>query len=439
MTSRSRAQTRAAAATEPSRGPAHARSHRTHRLGRSVGLVATAALAFGAVGGASALTDIQGNIASADVDDLLGERPEQSTPDPSDPNAGKPLNILVMGSDERGGDNGHEVTGVDGMRSDTTILVHVSADRSRVEMVSIPRDSRVDVPACDVTGGKTTAPANTRFNAAFANGAMAGGDVASAAACTIRTVESLTDVYVDGFVVVDFAGFQNMVNSIDGVPICIPEPIDSPKADLRLDAGWQTLDGAQALGFARARYGVGDGSDLSRIGRQQQLLAATVNRVLSKNLLADLGQVYGFVDAGTKSLTMSENLASIQSLAGLAFSLKGATSGNITFMTVPNTADPQDPSATVVWTDEADEMWAKVRADEPIAPAPPPTAEVPAAGTDGEAPVDPAAPSSDGAATGGTSANGTTAGPTTTEPAPVETREAGKEAFSAADETARCG
>jgi LCP family protein required for cell wall assembly len=425
VTSRSSAQTRNAAA-KPPRGPAHARSQRTRRAGRAVGLLATAALAFGVVGGASALSDIQGNIASASVDDLLGDRPEQATPDPSDPNAGKPLNILVMGSDERGGDNGHEVAGVDGMRSDTTILVHVSADRSRVEMVSIPRDSRVDVPSCTVTGGKTTAPANTRFNAAFANGAMTGGDVASAAACTMKTVESLTDVYVDGFVVVDFAGFQNMVDAIDGVPICIPEAIDSPKADLRLDAGWQTLDGAQSLGFARARYGVGDGSDLSRIGRQQQLLAATVNQVLSKNLLSDLGQVYGFVDAGTKSLTMSDNLASIPDLAGLAFSLRGATSGNITFMTVPNAPDPQDPDAKVVWTDEADAVWAKVRADEPLVTPTAPAEE-------------PTAPAADGASDEESPEGSSTDAESTAEPEPVQTKEAGEEAFSAADETAQCG
>ncbi|MFC8922685.1 LCP family protein [Cellulosimicrobium sp. NPDC057127] len=403
-------------------------------MSRSVGLVATAVLAFGTVGGASALTDIQGNIASANVDGLLGHRPAQPTPDPDDPNAGKPLNVLVMGSDARGGDNGHEVAGVEGMRSDTTILVHVSADRSRVEMISIPRDSRVDVPGCTVTGGATTAPANTRFNTAFANGAVAGGDVASAAACTMRTVEYLTDVYVDGFVVVDFAGFRTMVDAVDGVPICIPQAIDSPKADLRLDAGWQTLDGAQALGFARARYGVGDGSDLSRIGRQQQLLAATVNQVLSKNLLSDLGQVYGFVDAGTRSLTMSENLASIPDLAGLAFSLRGASSGNITFMTVPNAPDPQDPDATVVWTDEADEMWQKVRADEPIVgPSVPVEDQAEPAGDDAGAGSD------DGTSVESPEGDGTTGAGATAEPAPVETKAAGEEAFSAADETARCG
>ncbi|MDF2805058.1 MAG: hypothetical protein K0S43_4 [Cellulosimicrobium sp.] len=430
MTSRSRAQTRDAAAPEPSRGPAHARAIRTHGIARSVGLVATAALAFGAVGGASALSSIGGNISASNGLELVTDRPEQPTPDPSDPNAGKPLNILVMGSDERGGENGHEVAGVEGMRSDTTILVHLSADRSRVEMVSIPRDSRVDVPACNTTNGKTTAPANTRFNAAFANGATVGGDVDSAAACTTQTVESLTDVFVDGFVVVDFAGFQNMVTAIGGVPICIPEAIDSPKADLQLAAGWQTLDGTQALGFARARYGVGDGSDLSRIGRQQQLLAATVNQVLSKNVLSDLGQIYGFVDAGTRSLTMSDNLSSIPSLAGLAFSLKGASSGNITFMTVPNTADPQDPDATVVWTPEADELWAKVRADEPIvAPSP----EEPTAGTGADAATGATAPPS------GAEETPEGVGGTATEPAPVQTKEAGKEAFSAADETAQCG
>jgi LCP family protein required for cell wall assembly len=427
VTSRSRAQARAAAADRQSRGPSHARALRTHGAAWSVGLVATAVLAFGAVGGAAAVSNIVGNISGSSALDLVEDRPAPATPDPDDPNAGKPLNLLVMGSDERGGENGHEVAGVEGMRSDTTILVHVSADRSRVEMISIPRDSRVDVPACHTTNGKTTAPANTRFNAAFANGATVGGDVDSAAACTTQTVESLTDVYVDGFVVVDFAGFQNMVTAIGGVPLCIPEAIDSPKADLRLDAGMQTLDGAQALGFARARYGVGDGSDLSRIGRQQQLLAATVNQVLSKNVLSDLGQIYGFVDAGTKSLTMSDNLSSIPSLAGLAFSLKGATSGNITFMTVPNAPDPQDPDAKVVWTSEADELWAKVRADEPIV-APAPAAEEATGGPDDTV-----------EATEPPSQAGESADATSSEPAPVQTKEAGKEAFSAADETSQCG
>lgn len=429
VTSRSRAQARAAAADRQSRGPSHARALRTHGAVRTVGLVATAVLAFGVVGGAAAVSSIVGNISGSSALDLVEDRPAPSTSDPDDPNAGKPLNILVMGSDERGGENGHEVEGVEGMRSDTTILVHVSADRSRVEMVSIPRDSRVDVPACNTTSGRTTAPANTRFNAAFANGATVGGDVDSAAACTITTVESLTDVFVDGFVVVDFAGFQHMVTAIGGVPICIPEAIDSPKADLKLEAGMQTLDGAQALGFARARYGVGDGSDLSRIGRQQQLLAATVNQVLSKNVLSDLGQVYGFVDAGTKSLTMSDNLSSIPSLAGLAFSLKGATSGNITFMTVPNAPDPQDPDAKVVWTSEADELWAKVRADEPIV-APAPAADETAGGS-GDA-VEATEPPSQAGADAPTD-------DASSEPAPVQTKDAGKEAFSAADETAQCG
>jgi len=431
VTSRSRAQARAAAADRQTRGPSHARALRTHGTARTVGLVATAVLAFGAVGGAAAVSNIVGNISGSSALDLLEDRPAPSTPDPDDPNAGKPLNILVMGSDERGGENGHEVEGVEGMRSDTTILVHVSADRSRVEMVSIPRDSRVDVPACHTTNGKTTAPANTRFNAAFANGATVGGDVDSAAACATQTVENLTDVFVDGFVVVDFAGFQNMVTAIGGVPICIPEPIDSPKADLRLDAGMQTLDGTQALGFARARYGVGDGSDLSRIGRQQQLLAATVNQVLSKNVLSDLGQIYGFVDAGTKSLTMSDNLSSIPSLAGLAFSLKGATSGNITFMTVPNAPDPQDPDAKVVWTSEADELWAKVRADEPIAAPAPATDEAAGGSTDAAEATEPPSQTGEGAAD--------PTGDAAAEPAPVQTKEAGKEAFSAADETAQCG
>jgi LCP family protein required for cell wall assembly len=411
----------------PARGPAHARRLGGHRLARAVALVLTAALAFVGVGAATALTRLQGNITSADVDDLLGDRPAQPTPDPDDPNKGKPLNILLMGSDDRGGDNaGFAVEGVTGMRSDTTIVLHISADRSRVELVSIPRDSRVDIPSCTMTNGKTTTPRNERFNAAFALGAVTGGDVPSAAACAINTVESLTDLYIDDFVVVDFAGFQKMIDAIGGVQICIPNDIDAPKADLQLTAGEQTLDGVTALGYARARTGVGlgNGSDLQRIDRQQKLLAATVHQVLSKNLLTDAPALYQFLEAGTASLTTSTDLGNLSNLTGLAFSLRGLSSGNITFMTVPYAPDPTNPN-TVVWAPEAAEVWANIKADLPL---------------EGES----AGSSTDTPAAGGTAADGapadavSTTGTGTGTPDTTGTKAPGKDALTSDDLTAVC-
>ncbi len=445
-------------------GPAHARDLGGNRALRGAGLALTAVLAFVGVGGATAAVTLSSNIDSVDTDSLLADvdRPDVV----SDPNAGRPINILLMGSDDRGGDNGSIVNdGAEGMRSDTTMVMHISADRTRVEVVSIPRDSTVDVPGCPTTGGTTSAPLqHTKFNAAFAQGATTGGDVASGAICALTTVERLTDVRMDGFIVVDFAGFQKMIDTLGGVEICIPQDISSKKAgNLELSAGMQKLDGSTALQFARARtgQGLGDGSDLGRIGRQQELMAALARTVLSKNLLTDSPALLQFLGAVTGSLTMSDNFASVQGLAGLAYSSRNVRPDTITFMTVPNATDPSNPN-NVVWTDEADAVWEAMRHDSPLAAAleEAGTGESAQAGGEAGGDADGSSPSAgaanddaagDDATTGGGSAEeeaadaggsaeaGGSAASPTPEPSPTRTREAGKELFTGADVTSVCG
>src|SRR5690606_3875775 len=202
--------------------------------------------------------------------------------------------------DSRGGDNAGVVDdGTDGARSDTTMIMHISADRSRVELMSIPRDTTIDVPACPTSSGGETAPLyGTKFNGAFAQGVMTGGDVESGALCTMKTIETISDVRMDGFIVVDFAGFEKMIEALGGVEMCIPNDISSKKADnLVLSAGTQKLDGETALKYARARtgQGLGDGSDIGRIGRQQELMAALARTVLGQNLLTDSPQLLQFL------------------------------------------------------------------------------------------------------------------------------------------------
>lgn len=237
-------------------------------------------LTFLGVGTALAYQELQGGVSTHNVDAILagGERPTGDTA-PDDPLDGRAFNVLVMGSDARDSDDDAADYGfAAGMRSDTTLLMHVAADRSRADVVSIPRDLLVDVPSCPLPDGSST-PAlsagtgdnGTRFNAAFAYGGQ-GGDVAYAAACTILTVEQMTGIYIDDFVVMDFGGFKGMIDALGGVEMCFSEDIDAPKAKLKLDAGCHELDGETALGVARARtgVGVGDGSDINRIGRQQE-------------------------------------------------------------------------------------------------------------------------------------------------------------------------
>lgn len=397
--SRSRAEIREEQALSEQRFPAHARFRRSHRVMRSLGLVLTGALAFVATGAGAVYYTMQGNITSVDVSALLGDAGE-AQPDPVDPNAGTPLNILLLGSDDRSGVNA-DIGGVeDGMRSDTSILMHISADRSRVELISIPRDTLVDIPSCTMTDGTTTwAQSDAMFNSAFAIGWDNGGDITSAVGCTMKTVQEVTGVTLSGFALVDFAGFQSMIDSIGGVPMCIPEDIESPDAGLYLSAGYQTLNGAQALGLARARKGTNmDGSDLKRIDRQQELLGATASAVLDRNTLLDPSSLLPFLNAATSSVTASPELASIQNLSGLAFALRGIDKNNITFMTIPIMEAPSD-RYRVVMTSEADAIWAKIASDTPIVepvvpvePTPDPAAPAPEAPDVVETPVEPTTP-----------------------------------------------
>lgn len=336
---------------------------------RTISLVLAGAFAFVATGAGAVIYKFQNNIESIDISDRLdGVEGLPTAPvDPADPNADAPVNILLMGSDDRSGVNAEIGGEAGGMRSDTTIVMHISADRSRVELVSIPRDSLVDIPSCEMTDGSMTrAQSNAMFNSAFALGWDNGGDIASAATCAMVTVMSLTGVYLDGFVVVDFAGFQSMIDAIGGVPMCIPETIVAPEANLNLQAGQQTLNGEQALGLARARKGTGlNGSDLTRITRQQELLGATAKAVLSQNLLTDAPALLQFLNAATSSLKASQNFASLQNLSGLALSLRGLDASAINFLTIPVADAPTDKNR-VVWTSAADAIWENMAADRPI-------------------------------------------------------------------------
>jgi LCP family protein required for cell wall assembly len=419
------------AGLDHSAGPAHARVLAGHSSGtRVVAMVMTGVLAFAISGAFAALTRWTGNIDTAPLDTLTN-RPEKVVP--TDPSAGEPVNLLLMGSDSRAGANVNigGTGGNDGERSDTTILLHISGDRSRVEAISIPRDSTVDIPSCVTTNGKTTAPQRGKFNAAFAAGASVGEDTASGALCTMQTVESLTGVFLDGFMVMDFQGFQRMIDAVGGVELCIEEAINAPKANnLQLEPGLQTLQGNIALDYARARTGagLGDGSDLGRIGRQQQLLASLVRTVLSADTLTNPAKTLSFVDAVTSSMTMDERTAQLDRLTGLAYSLRDLRPDTVTFVTVPNGQDPYN-NANVVWTEAATMLWDNIRHDRPIDHDP--TATAAPSPTDGTS-------AASGASASPSAPDDETIDPTAS-PSTDDVKEAGREAFTGADTTAVCG
>ncbi|MFF7314621.1 LCP family protein [Streptomyces sp. NPDC008137] len=270
-------------------------------------------------------------------------------------------NILLIGSDSREGDDNARYGRDSGTeRSDTTILLHLSAGRSSATAVSLPRDLMVELPGCRRPDGSRSAPRFAMFNQAFALGGSA---------CTIRTVEKLTDVRVDHHVVVDFHGFKEMVDAVDGVQVCLREPVDDRAAKLRLPAGRVTLDGEQALGYVRARRSLGDGSDTERMERQQRFLGALVNKVRSNDVLLNPVKLYPVLDAATSSLTTDPDLASLRGLYELVRGLRDIPMEQVQFLTVPRESYAYDANRDQLVEPEADRLFERLRTDTPVAVA----------------------------------------------------------------------
>jgi LCP family protein required for cell wall assembly len=305
------------------------------------------------------LKHFNANLQQDDIRGLLGAQPVNLHPQAE--------NILVIGSDSRQGLSKAYGSGLVTDQSDTLMIIHIPADRKWAEVMSIPRDSWVNIPACETGNGQVSAPQQFKINEAFALGNLDGNHTALGIACTVKTVEQDTGIYIDHFIAVNFTGFENMVAALGGVYECNPTPINDPNSNLHLPAGTHLLTPAQALGYVRARYSLGDGSDLERIGRQQAFMSSLVSRVKSE--LLDPIAIYQFLDATTKSLTIDSQLGGITGLYNLGESLRGIPSGKIAFFTIPNVPRgevvPGD-TANVLWTQpEDDQIFASFRDDVP--------------------------------------------------------------------------
>ncbi len=331
-------------------GKRRGRTRRTHTVAKV--LLATL-LTLGMVSGLSVAflyRHLNGNLNVVDVGDQLYDRPEKVKVE----GPKEPLNILVMGSDSRDCDG----CGVDqeaGGGSDTTILFHLSADRQSAYGVSIPRDSLVDRPDCKSEDGDTIPGAsNVMWNAAYSYGGPA---------CTIQQFEQTTGVPIDNYIVVDFGSFKDMVDAVDGVEVCVPEDIDSSEYGITIPAGTRTLDGKEALAYVRVRHGVGDGSDIGRIKRQQAFIAALVGKVLSNGTLTRFDRLVRFLNAATKSLTT--DIPNIKEMAKVGLQFQDIGLKRIRFITVPFVYSTAQPGR-VEWTDDADVLWDRILHDKPL-------------------------------------------------------------------------
>ena len=317
--------------------------------GLSIFIMTLTALGGGAV---YAINGLGANIGMIDTSDLNNsDRPDSFAQTDT-----SPTNLLIMGSDSREGDGNDEYGDFGGARSDTTLLVHLYNDRKDAVVVSIPRDSWVEIAGCTRPNGSTTRPYETKFNAAFAFG----GPV-----CTIKTIEKLTDIRIDNFVVVDFKAFKTVVDAIGGVEVCLTTPAYDPVrkgggSGLNLPAGYSNITGEQALAFVRARTSLGDGSDISRIERQQQFVASMIRGMTEKGLLTNPQMIYRVLGAITSSIQTNPEFADIQTLQDFALSMGGLSPSRITFVTVPF---EYRGTGNVYWTAETEDLWEAIRMD----------------------------------------------------------------------------
>ena len=332
------------------------RAARKHTVGKVL-LATTVVLALATgLGVVYLYRHLNGNLTVLEIDDVVTDRPKKAAVE----GPKEPLNVLVMGSDTRDCDGCALDNEAGGNASDTTILMHLSADRKRAYGVSIPRDTLVDRPSCKAPDGSKTEPASdVMWNEAF----TVGGPT-----CTVQQFEAITDVFVDHIVVVNFAGFEDMVDAIDGVPVCIPEDIVDPAHGINIPAGTREIEGREALNYVRARYTLGDGSDISRIKRQQAFIAAMAKKVVSSDTLARVDRLVQFLNAATKSLTVDEDLENVVKIAQVGVGFQGIGLDNIQFVTAPIAYYPSDSAnaGRVFFTPPAQKLWSQLAADEPL-------------------------------------------------------------------------
>jgi LCP family protein required for cell wall assembly len=342
----------------PGRGTGGRGRRRRPLSARRKALRLTSWVAFGVLvlGGSSLgylYLKLNGNIRSIDLNQALGGHR------PSDVDNGSE-DILVLGSDTRSGGNKKLGGGTDDgtARSDTAMIVHVYEGHKRASVVSLPRDTLVDRPACTGADGTAhPAASGVMFNSAYSTGG---------AACAVKTVESMSGIRMDHFLEVDFSGFQKLVDELGGVEVTTTKPIDDPDSHLDLPAGTHTLDGKQSLGLVRTRHGVGDGSDLGRIQLQQAFIRALVTQVRHIGVLTSPKKLYDLADTATKAVTTDSGLGSVKNLVSFAGGLKGIDADRMDMVTMPVRYDPANGNRVLVDRARAAQVWAALKADEKI-------------------------------------------------------------------------
>ncbi|MBH5336648.1 LCP family protein [Streptomyces pactum] len=271
-----------------------------------------------------------------------------------------PLNILLLGSDSRNSAENLKLGGArdtvgEKPRADVQMLVHVSADRSNMSVITIPRDTRVKIPECVDEDGTVYPETDSKIiNASMQHGGPG---------CTVATWEDLTGIPIDHFMKIEFSGVVDMADAVGGVPVCVQANVYDKSSGLRLERGETYVKGRQALQWLRTRHGFAGQSDLARAKAQHMYMSAMVRQLKKNAKLSDPGKLMDLADAATKALTVDPDL-NVKKLYDLGNELKQVPTKRITMTTMPWVPDPRDPDAHVIpHPEDAEKLFSLVRND----------------------------------------------------------------------------
>ncbi|WP_440581704.1 LCP family protein [Streptomyces djakartensis] len=274
-----------------------------------------------------------------------------------------PLNILLIGSDARDTEENQKLGGAretfgSTPLADVQMLLHVSADRSNMSVISMPRDTLVEIPKCtDPDDGKVYpgTQGRTMTNQSLGHGGPG---------CTVATWQELTGIHIDHFIMVDFAGVVSMADAVGGVPVCVDANIHSRTSDgkgsgLKLRKGTTYIQGEQALQWLRTRYGFEDGSDLARAKAQHMYMNAMVRQLRENATLSSPNKLRRLAEEATRALTVDPGLDTVKKLYDLSDQLRMVEPERITMTTMPN----RYVGARVEPTEDAEQLFRLVRED----------------------------------------------------------------------------
>ncbi|MEV0735894.1 LCP family protein [Streptomyces sp. NPDC050549] len=268
----------------------------------------------------------------------LGDEKDRAAASKANAAGQTPLNILLIGSDARDSAENQKLGGAKDTfgtpaRADVQMLLHVSADRTNMSVVSMPRDTLVDIPKCTDPDTKKTYAAETDV---ITNDSLGRGGPG----CTVATWEKLTDIHIDHFMMVDFAGVVSMADAIGGVPVCVDANIYSHTSSgkgsgLKLKKGTTSVKGKQALQWLRTRYGFEDDTDIARTKAQHQYMNSMVRRLRENATLSNPTKLRSLAETATKAITVDNGLGTVAKLYDLSKELRKVPTKRITMTTMP--------------------------------------------------------------------------------------------------------